>query len=485
VGTPVSENRGSIAVIGGGLAGMSASAALAEKGYRITLIEKLPTLGGRAGSHYDAAGSEWIDNCQHILMPCCTNLLDFYRRIGVSDKIRFYPKIPFIDTRGRISRLHSSWLPAPLHLLPSFLKLRFLSPRDRLHIASSLISLLRLPGHVAEAREPFRAWLERHRQSERAIGGFWQAIIVSALNEEPAKVSTGLASWVFVEASLSNPAGWWPGIPVVPLGSLYGEPLAHYLRRRGGSVLLRSEVLRIDGPGATGYRVALRDGRRVEADKVVLAVPWHAAEALLPSCGSAAAASPRFRLLEPSPITGVHLWFDRSVTDLDFAVLPGRQVQWIFNKSRNWHSPEGAGTYLQAVSSASRGWAGLNKQQILAIVLQELGAVLPKVREAALLRSRILKNPFATFSPDTLSEARRPETRFGSAGFYLAGDWVQTGWPSTMEGAVRSGYLAAEAVLADENRNGRILVPDLKRAGLMRLAIGGKKRSAHLRGCIP
>ncbi|MBM3789664.1 MAG: FAD-dependent oxidoreductase, partial [Acidobacteria bacterium] len=299
-----------VTVVGGGLAGMSAAVALAPRGYRVTLIEKRPALGGRAGSLLDAASGEWIDNCQHILMPCCTNLLDFYRKIGVERRIRFHPEIPFLDSRGRLSRLYSSPLPAPLHCLPSFFALRFLSLRDKWRIAAGLRALR----HLAEADESdgrsFLEWLRGKGQSARALAEFWQPVIVSALNEEPARVSAALAAKVFLEAFLSHPKGWWMGIPTVPLGLLYQEPAAGFLRSCGSEVLLRSDVLAVERLDGNRWAVQLRDGPRIDSDKIVLAVPWHALPPLLSGSVRISMMLPPVENLKASPITGVHVWFD-------------------------------------------------------------------------------------------------------------------------------------------------------------------------------
>lgn len=455
---------------------MSAAVVLSQEGYRVTLLEKRSALGGRAGSLLDAATGEWVDNCQHVLMPCCTNLLDFYRRIGAQDKIRFYSEIPFIDQRGRLSILRSSVLPAPLHCAPSFLGLKFLKTSDKLRIARGLVSL------VLQGRKPAAAdsialdWFLRHGQNSRTIQNFWELILVSALNETLDRSSLRYVSKVFLDAFLSHPRGWWLGIPTVALSSLYGESLMRLLESRKGQVLLRTEAQKVVLGNGEVRHIALGNGERLEVDSAVVAVPWHAAARVLPENAFPEGVELLHPGLSPSPITGIHLWFDRVVTSLDFAALPGRQVQWFFNKTRTFQRSAEIGSYLQLVTSASRAWMDLNKNQILEIALRELAEVLPVTRGARVSKSHVLKEPMATFSPMPGSDSLRPGATTRIPNLFLAGDWIQTGWPATMEGAVRGGYLAAEALLKADGHPKKLLVPDLAPSGLARLMFHRARR---------
>lgn len=455
-------------VIGGGLAGMSAAAALSGEGYRVTLVEKRPLLGGRAGSHIEAGTGDRVDNCQHVLMPCCTNLADFYRRIGVSDKIRFHPEIPFVDRRGQVSLLRSHRLPAPLHLAPSFFRLKFLHPGEKLRIARGMLSMVRAGEADGSDTTPAREWLLAHHQTPASIESFWQMVLVSALNEDLERTSLRYAAKVLVDAFLSHPQGWWLGVPCEPLSSLYGDPLVRLLEQSRGSVRLQSEASSVLVEDSVARSVALVSGERLEADVLVVALPWRSAAALLSGHFRNAGEDAAFERLAPSPITGIHLWFDRAVTDLGFAALPGRGIHWLFNKTLNFGGGRGENSYLQLVTSASRQWLELGKSQILTVALRELGEVLPLTRTARITKSYVLKEPAATFSPAPGSDAFRPLPSTPIRNLFLAGDWIETGWPSTMEGAVRGGYLAAEAVLRHASRPARILRPDLPATGLMR-----------------
>jgi zeta-carotene desaturase len=241
------------------------------------------------------------------------------------------------------------------------------------------------------------------------------------------------------------------------------------LKGNGSQCFLRSEVQHLASQEGKVTEVVLAGGHRFAADKFILAVPWHAAKDLTPAEAVPRLPRPRYEDLEPSPITGVHIWFDRPVSHLDFAALPGRRIQWFFNKTRIFEEQRPGESYLQFVTSASRSWLNLSRSEILEIALQDLRQALPISRSANILKTRVLKEPMATFSPDSASDRLRPSTSTGIPNLFLAGDWIQTGWPSTMEGAVRAGYIAASAVLAADGRTESFLVPDLPPSGLMRL----------------
>lgn len=461
----MSSDAARVVVIGGGLAGMSAAAALTAAGCDVTLVEKRPSLGGRAGSHPDAGAGGPIDTGQHVLMPCCTNLLDFLRRIGAERRVRFYREIPFLGPRGAVTRLRASLLPAPLHFLPSFLALPFLDLGDKAAIARALAAVCRQYRRRTLPPLPFADWLRSQRQTRRAAEYFWRPIVASALNEQIERAATAYAAKFFVEAFLANSRAWWLGVPTAPLSSLYDTDSRGRIARE---ILLRTEV----------RQLRLRDGRVAEAEAAggrvlaagtfVLALPWHTAGALLPDHAASLAGLERARDLEPSPITGIHLWYDRPVTDLDFAVLPGGSVHWFFDKTRTSGAKSSPDCYLQLVASASRSWSQLGRKEILEIALRELGAALPESARAKLVRARVLRAPAATFSPNATCDALRPPPATAVPNLFLAGDWVRTGWPATMESAVRGGYLAAEAVTAAHGRAQRFLVPDLPPSGLMR-----------------
>lgn len=458
-----------IAVVGGGLAGLAAGCALADAGHHVTLFEKRPYVGGRASSYEHPGTEEIIDNCQHVLLGCCTNLIDLYRRSGVAEQIRWYDRISFLEPGGRRSVLASGWLPAPLHTAASFLNFQALSLGEKLAIGRALMSFTRAA--PVDDREKFAEWLVRHRQPQRAVDRFWRPILVSALNEEMGRISVRYAAQVFHESFLKSAEAGRMGIPSVPLSDLYGK-CADYIRARGGEVLLRTSV---NGVAAVqdGHWQVLSDesdepGREVDA--VVLALSFGGMQRLLPQMPAGELRdelAAKLSHFESSPITGIHLWFDREVTSLDHAVLLDSTIQWMFNKSRI--QPQrlaAAGSYLELVVSASRSLVNLQRQEIIDLAMRELASFVPRVKEAKLEKAAVVKEIHATFSCTVGLDPFRPRAESGWPGIFLAGDWMATGWPATMEGAVRSGYLAAEAATGER---GRFIVPDLPARGLMRI----------------
>ncbi len=228
-----------VAVVGGGLAGLAAGCALSNVGFHVTLFERRPYLGGRASSYQHPGTDEVVDNCQHVLLGCCTNLIEFYRRIGVENKIRWYEQLTFLEPGGRASVIEPSWLPAPLHTAPAFLRARCLNLSDKLAIARAMVTLSRATPR--DRGESFLSWLRRHGQTERAIGRFWKTVLVSALNEDIDRVSVPYAAQVIRESFLKSAAAGRMGVPTVPLTELYNAAGAH-IRRHGGEVKLRTPV---------------------------------------------------------------------------------------------------------------------------------------------------------------------------------------------------------------------------------------------------
>ncbi|MGH9532891.1 MAG: hydroxysqualene dehydroxylase HpnE [Terriglobales bacterium] len=455
-----------VAVVGGGLAGLSAACALADAGLRVTLLERRPYLGGRASSYEHPGTGEVVDNCQHVLLGCCTNLIDFYRRTGVTDKIRWYERLNFIEPGGRCSSMLPSALPAPLHYAPAFLRMAFLSAADKLAIARAMMKLMESP--LPETDQHFLGWLRDHGQTPGAIGRFWKVVLVSALNEDLDRMSVHYASQVFRESFLKSAPAGRMGVPTVPLTELY-QAGAKYIEARGGEVRLRCAVESLC-PEGTGIRLAIPGGE-VTADFAVMAAPFDALARMLPATEEASGLQAQLSHFETSPITGIHFWFDREISDLDHAVLLDRTIQWMFHKSRILETREGGGSYVELVVSSSKGLLEKSRNEILDLSLRELKEFLPAVGAATVVKATVIKEVHATYSALPRSDEYRPNTETAWPQVFLAGDWTLSGWPATMEGAVRSGYRAAEAVVraAGNNSNARFLAPDLPAQGLMRL----------------
>jgi squalene-associated FAD-dependent desaturase len=486
-----------VAVAGGGLAGLAAACALSNSSFRVTLFEKRPFLGGRASSWEHPGTGEVVDNCQHVLFRVCTNLIEFYDRIGVADQIRWYDQMTFIEPGGRTSIMKSSPLPAPLHTAPSFLKFSFLSGADKFAIARALAPLTLTTQR--DTGQSFQQWLDQHGQTKNAVERFWRPILVSALSEELDLISISAAAQV-VRESMKSPAARHMGVPTVPLTDLYNRA-GDYIRARGGVLHFRQPVETFSAD-ASRVQLQLRSqaedqkanpDRRQEAvfDYMVIALPFDALDRILPDTPDSAPLREQLTHFENSPITGIHLWFDRQITDLDHAVLLDRTIQWMFHKSRLQNRGRAAlqgrvsaeekigasapasnetGSYIELVVSSSKSLIDKSKSEIVDLALSEVREFFPAARAANLVKSTVIKEVNATYSPRPGIDAHRPTSVTAWPRVFLAGDWTATGWPATMEGAVRSGYLAAEAVARAAGRpDAHFLSPDLPASGLMRL----------------
>ena len=435
-------------VIGGGLAGLASAAALGASGFEVNLFEARGFLGGRATSYplnaSDGAG-ETIDNCQHILLRCCVNLLDFYKRLGVSDRIEFHDEFYFIEPGGRVSIMHAGVLPRPFHFTESFLGMRCFDRRDKIAIGRGILALRRerLKRKDLE-RITMLDWLLEKRQTPRAIERFWRQVLVSAVNEDLDRMAAIHGFQVFWLGFLARRNSYEMGVPAVPLGDLYSTGIWDGI----GNVRinLRSPVDRLAIENGCIHGIVSR-GILHHADYYVVAVPFERLGTLAPELGID---------VEPfthSPITGVHLWFDQKITDLPHATLLDRTIQWMFNKDD--------GRYLQLVVSASRSFLEMSRGEVIDLAVRELSEFFPNVRQAKIEKAHVVKEVRATFSAHPGVEVSRPGTATQFPGVFLAGDWTRSGWPATMEGAVRSGYIAAEAVTKAAGCPERFMLPDI------------------------
>lgn len=457
----------SVIVIGGGLAGLAAGVALAEAGYRIRLFEKRPFLGGRATS-YVLPNGEHVDNCQHVTFGCCTNLEDFYKRVSAAGKIKFFDRLLLIDPEGRRGELKAGLLPAPFHLLGSFLAFSPLALSDKFSIARAMLHIVlskRKSSGLEDGPCPsMLQWLRQRRQPQRAIDRFWRVVLVSALSEELDKTDARYGVDVFWKAVLSNRAGYRMGVPTIPLAALYDGCRAA-IENRGGEVNLRAAVRGLHVENGVVQAVRFEDERQETADAYICALPHNAVSELLPENLRQREPFRNLDKLKVSPITGVHLWFDREVMTEPFVTLLETTTQWIFNKTALYGSSSvgdnSGGQYLQLVISASYDLLQRPREEIIELCLKELKQTLPAVREARLVKATVIKEAAAIFSPQPGVDRWRPKQKTEIRGLYLAGDWTDTGWPATMEGAVRSGYLAAEALLAQEGKPQKFVRPDL------------------------
>ena len=461
-----------VVIVGGGLAGLAAAAALGTRGCRVTLLESRPRWGGRASSFTDQATGETIDNCQHVAMGCCTNFFAFCRQVGIDGFFRREQQLYFFDPEGRCSRFHAVGLPVPLHLAPALMRLSYLTLREKMQLSFGLRALARSSAKEGES-ENFAHWLARHGQSPRLCERFWHVVLVSALSETLDRIHVAAARKVFVDGFLRNHHGWEVWIPTASLDELYGGRLAGWMQEQGIDARLQAgvkNVLIIDGHVAG---VELRSGERIDADAIILAVPPDRVSGLLPESIRDDSFWQTPAKLESAPISSVHLWFDRPITELPHATFVGRLSHWLFNRSsiRDAETAE-TSAYYQVVISASRGLEGRTQDDIIREVMEDLAIAWPAARDAKLQHGRLVTEHKAVISMLPGVEELRPSQVTPIANLFLAGDWTRTGWPGTMEGAVRSGWLAAEAVLRHLQRPEPILQPDLPTAPLSKLLFG-------------
>jgi len=479
-----------VIVIGGGLAGLAAGVALADSGWRVRLFEQRPFLGGRATSFVLPDG-EHVDNCQHVTLGCCTNLEDFYRRVGSSAKIRFFDRLLFLDPLGRRGEMKAGALPAPFHFAGSFASFAPLTLPDKLSIARAMLNIIRHAGSPPDLREAggisMLEWLRRRGQTKGAINRFWRVVLVSALDEELDRTDARFGVDVFWKAFLSNSTGYRIGVPAVPLANLYDGCKAE-IQHRGGEVILRSPVrgLKLESGRLAGVR--FDESREESADAYIFAIPHTALGELLPeSLKQSDPSLTHLDKIKTSPITGVHFWFDRLVMDQAFVTLLDTTTQWIFNKTALYGGSAGEGNkatdsaentqYLQLVISAAYDLLQKSREEIIDLCLAEVRHALPKARDAQLLKATVIKEAAATFSPEPGVDRWRPRQSTAIPALFLAGDWTQTGWPATMEGAVRSGYLAAEALLRSCGAPRTFLQRDLASDGFIEMWLGNKSAS--------
>ncbi len=468
-----SPNMSDVIVIGGGLAGLAASVALARMGVKVTLLESRPRLGGRASSFEDAATGELIDNCQHVAMGCCTNFRHFCRVTGLAPYFRDEEQLTFVgppDPSGRqlpeFCRFAATpFVPAPFHLGRALWGLGYLSLRDKCAIARGLLSLRAARPQHGD-RTTIGEWLDRQRQPANAIEYFWNVVLVSALSESLDRISVAAARKVFVDGFLTNRDGWKVSLPTVPLDELYSGTLAQWLAAHGVEVRLKTGVERLVMEGGAISAVELRNRERLAARQFVLAVTQQRALSLLPESIRNLPQLATIERLETAPIASVHLWFDRPITLLPHAVLVGRLSQWVFNRgagrgARGENTSRPRPSDYQVVISNAREMAERPQADVVADVVAELKAIWPWAADAKLLHSRVVFEHHAVFSPLPGSEELRPAQQSPIGNLQLAGDWTQTGWPATMEGAVRSGFLAAENLLTKIGRPAKWLQPDL------------------------
>jgi squalene-associated FAD-dependent desaturase len=437
-----------ILIVGGGLAGIAAALECAEAGARVSLLEARPRLGGATWS--SQRDGLWIDNGQHVFLRCCTAYLDLARRLGVSDQLFLQRRLslPVVAPEGATHWLRRSALPAPLHLAASFARFGHLSLAQRLRAARTVRRIGRLDLAAPALDEcSFGDWLAAQGEDAHSIAHFWDLLIRPTVNAAAADASLALAAKVFqtglLEASGNADIGW----SRVPLQALHGDAAARVLGRCGASVRLRARVASIDAE-ANGVRVRCADGAQLEGDALILAAPHEAAASLLPARAGLDAQA--LRGLGRSPIVNLHVVYERRVTDHALAAGVGTPLEWIFDRSDT--AGLDRGQYLAITLSAANAYVGMRIEEFRGIFLPELARLFPRARDTRVLRFMVTCERAATFQQAPGTRRARPGARTELRNLYLAGAWTDTGWPATMESAVRSGYRAARCALQDVGR---------------------------------
>jgi len=441
-------------VIGAGFAGLSAAVRLTRGGARVAVLEARGRLGGRATAFPDRESGELVDNGQHVLLGCYTETFAFLRDIGALNNVRLEPQlaVTMIDRRGRRSRLACPALPPPFHLLAGIMDWDALSWTDRVSVLGMAVPLRNArrslqPGSAVKAASPGETvenWLIRNGQTPRIREMLWDPLALAALNQSPQKAAAPVFARVLAEMFGDDPRAAAVALPIKPLHLMYAEPARDFIEAAGGTVRTGAPArIRMQDRSVAAVEAA---GEQWSAERVIAAVPWFALSDVFDGAPPALAeVLDRARRMSSSPIVTVNLWFDRPAMDEPFIGLPGRAMQWVFDKRLLFG---GETSHVSMVSSGAASMVGLTNEALVEQAHAELLEALPHLRAARITGAAVVREPRATFSL-AAGEPARPSTETAVRGLLLAGDWIDTGLPGTIESAVRSGHTAATAALGN------------------------------------
>lgn len=433
-------------VIGGGIAGITCALRLAKGGAQVHLWEAKANLGGRAASYYDSASGETVDHCQHVSMGCCVNLTRLCSELDSKPLFRWDYRLTFIAPNNvRHAFGAFPFAPAPLHLAPSLMGFSWLSLGEKMRIATAMLQLARMKSNDPSSQQTMLQWLQSRGQSRKLQDGFWSVVLVSALGDTIDRVSVAAARKVFVDGFMSHRRNYQVLAPLRPLAEIFDTQARLAMHKTHITVetsrACRSMDYDVDANLITKVDNGHTSGEHFQA--VVLAVPWRKAASLFPAAAkNVVMAYLDFAQLQSSPITGIHLWYDRPITSLPHAAFVGKLAQWLFRDAR--YDAAKDEHYHQVVISASRNIVKSNKSELVARIDSELKQAFPESKDCVLLRSKVINEHEAVFT--AAPHAPRPKQQTPIHNLFLAGDWTDTGWPATMEGAVISGELAAGEV---------------------------------------
>lgn len=432
----------SVTIIGGGLAGLSTAVFLAEKGFKVSLFEASPKLGGRVYSFFDKAGGFRIDNGQHILASWYKNTFDYLKITGSFEKLEFQKQLEvnFADITGKRYILKTSKLPPPLHLAGGILGYKALSSKDKLAVVRLVNQIKKNRVSINELKHINTDKLfETRRQTENAINYFWKPFIIAVFNAEPENTSAYMFAEMiklgFIEKGNSELV-----LPKGFLSDIFVEPAINYLKSKNAEIFINKRITKVNISKSSITSIIDEDNNELKNDFYVSAVPFFNLKTLLDEKEQ----SPKntdFDKLKTSPIVNIHLKFNKKISDIfksGFIALLGTASQWVFKVTDD---------QICIVISAAEKIAELDKDEIIDIAKNELFTCLPELSGIEVVSARVLKEMRATFVPDTESLSLRPDAETGINNLFLAGDWTNTGLPATIEGAVKSGKTARDKIL--------------------------------------
>jgi squalene-associated FAD-dependent desaturase len=445
-----------VIVIGAGVAGLRAAAQLAARGARVLVLESKAVLGGRATAFNDPQTGERVDNGQHVMLGCYHETFAFLRQIGTENRVRVQPslEVDFVDTAGERSRLSLPGLPPPINFIAGLLDWNALGWRDR-------FAALRLAGPIRTAQSGMREegrgktptriaaspgetveeWLINNGQTARIREMLWEPLALAALNQSVRVAAAPPFAAVLARMFGGGPRDASLALPTWPLDQVYAEPARRFIEERGGEVRIGCTArIHLNGGGLTYVDAR---GERVDAGSVVAAVPWYALVDLFAGDTAPVEALRRAAAqTAPSPIASVNLWLDRRILRTPFLGLPGRSMQWVFDKEQML---EAGTSHITLVSSGATDVMAMQNDELIALALRELRETVPEARAAKVVRASVVRERRATYSLAP-GQPKRPATVTDVKGLVLAGDWIETGLPATIEGAAISGRRAAEAI---------------------------------------